>query len=154
MAEGKPCLSASAERSETARLTPARQQIINHLNWNNSLQSGHHCGPNPPLTTTTALTMKTESDLSASWRSSGAFLSCVKQDVNKRYERDQDQVHKGKDWGLSLAFNYPIMLPFQAPGLSNVLHSPLGQTVPLIDWSMALITKTNVSTPFRTPWAP
>ena len=63
-------------------------------------------------------------------------------------------MYKGKDWRLSVALNYPIILPIQAPGLSNVLRSPLGDTVPLIDLSMALITKTNISAPFKAPWAP
>lgn len=154
MAEGKPCLSALTEGSETACMSPARRQITNHLNWNTSLQSGYHCGPSPPSTTTIASALKTESNLSAPWQSSSAILSCVKQDVNDNFQKDQDQVYKGKDWRLSVALNYPIILPIQAPGLSNVLRSPLGDTVPLIDLSMALITKTNISTPFKAPWAP
>lgn len=154
MAEGKPCLSASAEGSETACRTPARRQIINHLNWNTSLQSGYYCGPSPPSTTTIVPTLKTEPNLSAPWQSSSAILSCDKQDVNNNFEKDQDQVYKGKDWRLSVALNYPIILPFQAPGLSNVRRSPSSETVPLIDWSMALITKTKISTPFKAPWVP
>ncbi|XP_078376484.1 uncharacterized protein LOC144659830 isoform X2 [Oculina patagonica] len=151
IAEGKPCLSASADRSETARLSPARPQIINHLNWNNSTQSAPRSGdPSPPLTPST----KSDPEISSSWQSSAAFLSCVKQNVSEGCEGGKTQAHKRHDWGLSVALNYPSMFPLQTPGLSNVFHSPFGQAVPLIDWSMALITKTNISTPFRAPWAP
>lgn len=149
IAEGKPCLSTSADRSQTARLSPARRQIINHLNWNNSSQSsGLGCDASPPLT------KPTKSDTDLSWQNSAAFLSCVKQNVSEGSDGSETQPHKRQDWGVSVAFNYPSMLPLQAQGLANVFHSPFGQAVPLIDWSMALITKTNRSTPFRTSWAP
>lgn len=156
--EAKPCLSTSSDGSKTTCFSPATRQIINHLNWNTSLQSGHRSGhPSPPLTSPTASTTKTEpaESVSSSWQSSGAFLSCVKhEDVSKAYEGSNTQLHKRQQWGLSVALDYPSMFPLQTPGLSNVLHSPFGQAVPLIDWSMALITKTNLSTPFRAPWAP
>lgn len=152
IAEGKPCLSTSSdERSQTARLSPARRQIINHLNWNNSSQSSPHSSDSsPPLTKPT----KSEPESLSSWQSSAACLSCAKQNVSEGCDGSKTMALERKDWGLSVAFNYPSMFPLQTPGLSNAFHSPLGQAVPLIDWSMALITKTNISAPFRAPWAP
>lgn len=150
MADGKPCLSTSADKSQTARLSPARLQIINHFNWNNSSQSGYRSQPSSPLTSPT----KADPELSSSWQSSGGFLSCVKQDEGCEGKKTETEAHKRQKWGLSVALNYPSMFPLQTPDLSNVFQAPFRQAVPLIDWSMALITKTNISTPFRTPWAP
>ena len=143
MADGKPSLSTSADKSQTACLSPARLQIINHFNWNNSSQNGHHSQPSSPMTTP----RKVDPELSTYWQSSGGFLSGVKQDK-------ECEGTKRQEWGLSVALNCPSMFPLQTSGLSNVFQAPFRQAVPLIDWSMALITKTNISTPFRTPWAP
>jgi len=148
IADGKPCLSTSADSSQTARLSPAKLQIINHFNWNNSTQSGQHSHPSSPLTSPT----KVDLEPSSSWQSSGGFLAHLKQ--QEGCQGKKTEAHNRQEWGMSVSLNCPSMFPLQTPGLSNVFQAPFRQAVPLIDWSMALITKTNISTPFRTPWAP
>jgi len=145
ISDGKPCLSTSADKSQTTRLSPARLQIINHFNWSNSTQSAQHSQPSSPVTSLT----KAHLEPSSSWQSSGGLLAHLKQDEG--CEGKMTEVQKGQEWGMSLSLNCPTMFPLQTPGL---FHAPFRQAVPLIDWSMALITKTNISTPFRTPWAP
>lgn len=145
IADGKPCLSTSADKSQTTRLSPAKLQIINHFNWNNSTQSAQHSQPSSHVISPT----KADVEPSSSWQSSGGFLAHLKQDEG--CEGKKTEAHKGQEWGMSLSLNCPSMFPLQTPGL---FQAPFRQAVPLIDWSMALITKTNISTPFRTPWAP
>ena len=148
IADDKPCLSHSAEKSQTARLSPAKLQIINHFNWHNSTQSGQHSQSTPPLTSPT----KGDLEPSSLWQSSGGFLTHLKQ--HGGCEGKKHEAHNRQEWGMSVSLNCPSMFPLQTPGLSNAFQAPYRQAVPLIDWSMALITKTNISTPFRTPWAP
>jgi len=153
MGDGKPCLSAVVDNSETAHLSPmspARRQIVNHLNWSTSFFGGHS-GVSPPATGLALSTKKIDPELPSASQTLTAFSSNAR-DLSKGFEATQGQ--RIQDWGLSVALNYPLMLPLQAPGLANVSHAPFGQAVPLIDWSMALVAKTNFATPFSTPWAP
>lgn len=148
IADGKPCLSPSAEKSQTTRLSPAKLQIINHFNWNNATQNGQHSQPSSPLTSPT----KVDLEPSSLWQSSGGFLAQLKQ--HEGCEGKKYEAHNRQEWGMSVSLNCPSMFPLQTPGLSNVFQAPFRQAVPLIDWSMALLTQTNISTPFRTPWTP
>lgn len=149
IADGKPCLSPSADKLQTACSSPAKLQIINHFNWNNSTQRGQHSQPSSPLTSPTNVDLEPSSP----WQSSGGFLAHLKQ--HEECKGKNSEAHNRQEWGMSVSLNCPSMLPLQTPGLSNVFQAPFRQAVPLIDWSMALITKTNISaTPLRTPWAP
>ena len=148
IADGKPCLSPSADNSQTASLSPAKLQTINHFNWNNSTQSGQHSQPSSPLTSPT----KVDLEPSSLWQSSGGVLAHLKQ--HEGCEGKKCDAHNGQKWGVSVSLNCPSMFPLQTPGLSNVFQAPFRQAVPLIDWSMALITKTNIATPYRTSWTP
>ena len=153
--DGKLRLSAARDTSETAHLSPmspASRQIVNHLNWHTSLVCGHNGTSPPPTTGPEVLTKKTNQDFSSSTQTFTAFSSNAK-DISKG-GNEATEAHKIQDWGLSLALNYPSMLPLQTPGLANVLQSPFRQPVPFIDWSMALITKTNFSTRFPPSWTP
>ena len=153
MDDGKPCLSAALDSTETARAlptSPARRQIVNHLNWSASLLRGHNA-INPPTTGLATSTKKTAQELSPSSQIFTPFSSNAR-DFSKGNEATQSQ--RTQDWGLSVAFNYPPVVPVQTSGLLNVLPSQCGQSTPLIDWSMAVIAKTNFSTPFPTRWAP
>lgn len=155
MADGKPSLSAMVNNSETAHLfpvSPAGQQIVNHLNRSASSVVNRHNGINPPTTGPTVSSKNTDQEISSSSQTFTAFSS-KERDIRKGLE-PATQAQKIQDWGLSVALNYPLMLPLQTPGLANVLSSPFGQAGPLIDWSMALIAKTNFSKPFSSHWAP
>ena len=152
IADSKPYLSPSADKLQTARLSPAKLQIINHFNWNNSTQSGQHSQPLScsPLTSATKVDLEPLSP----WQSSGGILAHLKQ--HEGCHEKKTEAHNRQEWGMSVSLNCPSMFPLQTPGLSNVFQAPFRQAVPLIDWSMALITKTsNISaTPFRNPWTP
>ena len=153
MVDGKPCLSAAVDSTETARVlptSPARRQIVNHLNWSASFLRGHNV-INPPTTGFAASTKKTGQELSPSSQIFTPFSSNAR-DFSKGIEATQSQ--RTQDWGLSVALNYPPVVPVQTPGLLNVLPSSFGQSAPHIDWSMAVIAKTNFSTPFPSRWAP
>lgn len=145
-------LSAPVETSETAHVSPTsstRRQIVNKINWLTALP-GRHNGINPPNTGLTLSTMETDKQLSSSTQTLTAFpLNASRSEVC-----GMSQARKTRDWGLTVALNYPSVLPLQSPVLGNVLQTSLLQAGPLIDWSMSLITKTNYSVPFPSSWSP
>ena len=146
------CLAAMVSRDTAhgCQLSPARQQIVNHLNCSAASLSGHNA-INPPTTTLVPSKKNTNQELPSSGHIF-APLSSNAGDLSKGIEATRS--HTIQDWGLSVAVNYPLMLPAQTPGFANVLQAPFNQGSPRIDWSMALIAKTNFTTPFPTRWAP
>lgn len=145
-------LSAPVETAETAHVSPTsstRRQIVNKINCLAALPGGHN-GINPPNTGLTLSTMETDKQLCSTTQTFTALpLNAGRSEVC-----EMSQARKIRDWGLTVAFNYPSVLPLQRPGLGNVLQTPLIQAGPLIDWSMSLITKTNYSVPFPSSWSP
>lgn len=140
----------STDTAHGCQLSPARQQIVNHLNCSAASLSGHNA-INPPTTTLVPSKKNTDQELLSSGHIF-APLSSNARDLSKGIEATRS--HTMQDWGLSVAVNYPLMLPAQTPGFANVLQAPFNQGSPRIDWSMALIAKTNFTTPFPTRWAP
>lgn len=144
-------LSAPVETSETAHVSPTsstRRQTVNKINCLTALPGGHN-GMNPPKTGLTLSTMETDKQLCSSTQTFTAFPL----NAGRSEACEMSQARKIRDWGLTVAFNCPSVLPLQRPGLENVLQTPLLQAGPLIDWSMSLITKTNYSVPFPLSWS-
>lgn len=146
-------LSAPVETAETAHVSPTsstRRQIVNKINCLAALPGGHN-GINPPKKTGLTLsTMETDKQLCSSTQT----FTPLPLNAGRSEVCEMSQARKIRDWGLTVAFNCPSVLPLQRPGLGNVLQTPLIQAGPLIDWSMSLITKTNYSVPFPSSWSP
>lgn len=150
--DGHLSLSAPVETAETAHVSPTsstRRQIVNKINCLAALPGGHN-GINPPKTGLTLSTMETDKQLCSSTQT----FTTLPLNAGRSEVCEMSQARKIRDWGLTVAFNYPSVLPLQRPGLGNVLQTPLIQAGPLIDWSMSLITKTNYSVPFPSSWSP